>query len=91
MHGAIEAEDGSLQTLPWPGASSQYISVMVAEDVITASAGPGLTSHMGRRRYRLGSVALEKDVDEIVRGWSAVSALTAGVSKYTLIPYMIYH
>ena len=82
MHGAIEAEGGSLQSLPWPGASSQYtfldLSVMVAEDVIAASAGPGSTSHMGRRKYRLGSVALEKNVDEIVRGWSAVSALTGG-------------
>ena len=82
MHGAIEAEDGSLQSLPWPGASSQYIfldlSVVVAEDVIAASAGPGSMSHMGRKENRLGRGALEKDVDEIVRGWSAVSALLLG-------------
>ena len=81
MHGAIEAEDGSLKSLPWPGASSQYIfldlSIMVAEDVIAASAGPG------SRKNRLGSGALGIDVDEIVRGWSAVSALTVRVSKYT--------
>ena len=82
MHGAIVVEDGNLQSLQWPGASSQYIflhsSIVNAEDVITRSAGPGSTSHKGRRKNRLGSGALGKDVDEIVRGWSALSALVLG-------------
>ena len=85
MHDAIVAEGESLRSLrslPWPGASSEYIflhlSIMAAENVIAASAGPRSTSRMGRRKKRLGSGAWGKDVDEIVRGWSAVSALLLG-------------
>ena len=59
---------------------------MVAEDVIAASAD--LEKEYFRR---LGSGALGKDVDEIVRGRSAVSASNAGVLKYISILYMIYH
>ncbi len=61
MHGAIVAEDESSRSLPWPGASSEYIflhlSIMAAENVIAASAGPRSTSRMGRRKKRLGSGA----------------------------------
>ena len=82
MHGAIVAEDESLQSLPWPGTSSGYILlrlfIVAAENVITASAEPGSTSTMGRRKNRLGSGAWGKGVDEIVRGWSPVSALLLG-------------
>ena len=41
MHGAIVAEDESLQSLPWPGASSRYIFlqlfIVAAENVIAGS------------------------------------------------------
>ena len=60
LHGVIEAKDDSLLSLPWPGASSQcmflYFSIMMAEDVIAGSAGPGSTSHIGRRKDRWEAV-----------------------------------
>lgn len=50
----VGAKDDNLQSLPWPGASSQYMflyfSITIAEDVIAGSAGPRLTSNIGRRK-----------------------------------------
>ena len=81
-HGVIGAKDDSLLSLPWLGASSQYIFlyffITTAEDVIAGSAGPGSTSDIGRRKDKLESGTLRRDVDEIMRGWSAVSALLLG-------------
>ena len=81
-HGVIEAKDDNLLSLPWPETSSQYVflyfSITIAEDVIAGSAGPSSTSNIGRRKNRVGSGAWGRDVDEIVRGWSEVSALLLG-------------
>lgn len=80
-HGVIGAKDDCLLSLPWPGASSQYIflyfSITTAEDVMLAALD------LDRRLVwegedRLGNGTWRKYVDEIVRGWSAVSALLLG-------------